>query len=51
MQNEFQCRCDVNKQTQEVIFSRKIKGNIHSPLVLSNNVLSQANSRKHLGIT
>ena len=41
---------DVNKQAQEVIFSRKIKSNIHPPFVF-NNILSQANSQKHLGIT
>ena len=42
---------DVNKQAQEVIFSRKIKSNIHPPLVFNNNFVSQANSQKHLGIT
>ena len=42
---------DVNKQAQEVIFSRKIKSNIHPPLVFNNNIMSQANSQKHLGIT
>ena len=41
---------DVNKKTQEVIFSRKIKSNIHPPLVFNNNIVSQANSQKHLGI-
>ena len=41
---------DVNKQAQEVIFSWKIKS-IHPPLVFNNNILSQANSQKHLGIT
>ena len=42
---------DVNKQAQEVVFSRKTKSNIHPPLVFSNNIVSQANSSKHLGIT
>ena len=42
---------DVNKQAQEVIFSQKIKSNIHPPLVFNNNVVSQVNSQKHLGIT
>ena len=42
---------DVNKQAQEVIFSRKIKSNIHPALVFNNNIVSQANSQKHLGIT
>ena len=42
---------DVNKQGQEIIFSWKIKSNIHTRLVFSNNIVSQANSQKHLGIT
>ena len=42
---------DVNKQAQEIIFSWKIKSNIHPPLVFSNNIVSQANSQNHLGIT
>ena len=42
---------DVNKQAQEVIFSRKMKSNIHLALVLNNNILSQVNFQKHLGIT
>ena len=42
---------DVNKQAQEVIYSRKAKSNIHPPHVFINNILSQANSQKHLGIT
>ena len=42
---------DVNKQAQEVTSSRKIKSNIHPPLVFNNNIVSQANSQKHLGIT
>ena len=41
----------VKKKTQEVIFSRKIKSNIHPPLAFNNNIVSQANSQKHLGIT
>ena len=42
---------DVHKQAQEVIFSRKIKSNIHPSLVFNNNFVSKANSQKHLGIT
>ena len=42
---------NVNKQAQGVIFSRKIKSNIHSLLVFNNDIVSQANSQKHLGIT
>ena len=41
---------DLNKQTQEVTFIRKIKVNIHPLLVFNNNVVSQVNSHKHLGI-
>ena len=41
---------DLNKQTEEVTFIRKIKINIHPLLVFSNNVVSQVNSHKHLGI-
>ena len=42
---------DVNKQAQEVLFSRKMKRNIHPPLVFNNNIVSQANSQKYLGVT
>ena len=42
---------DVNKQAREVIFSRKIKSNIHPSLDFNNNVVSQVNSQKHLVIT
>ena len=41
---------DLNKQTQEVTFIRKIKINIHPLLVFNNNIVSQVNSHKHLGI-
>ena len=41
---------DLNKQTQEVTFIRKIKINIHPLLVFNSNVVSQVNSHKHLGI-
>ena len=42
---------DVNKQAQEVIFSRKTKSNIHPPLVFNNNIVSEVNSQIYLGIT
>ena len=42
---------DVNKQAREVIFSRKIKSNIHPSFDFNNNVVSQVNSQKHLVIT
>ena len=49
MENEFQSA--VNKEAQEVLFSRKIKSNIHPPLVFNDNIVSQANSQKHLVVT
>ena len=42
---------DTSKQAQEVIFSGKIKKPTHSPLVFNNAIISQTNSRKHLGDT
>ena len=42
---------DVNKQAQEFVFSLKIKSNNHPSLVFNNNIVSEANSEKHLGIT
>ena len=42
---------DVNEQAQEATFSRRIKNNIHPPFVFNNNIVSQVNSQKHLGIT
>ena len=42
---------DVNKQAQEVILTRRIKSYIHPPLVFNNDIVSRANSQKHLGIT
>ena len=41
---------DLNKQAQEVIFSRKPKKVCHPPLRFNNNV-SQASSQKHFGLT
>ena len=40
---------DLNKQAQEVIFSRKLKKVCHPPLRFNNNV-SQASLQKHLGL-
>ena len=42
---------DYNKQAKEEIFSRKLKKVCHSPLHFNNNNVSQASSRKHLGLT
>ena len=39
-----------NRQTQETIFSRKLKKVYHPPLRFRNNV-SVASSQKHLGLT
>ena len=41
---------DLNKQAQEVIFSRKLKKVSH-PLWRFNINISQASSQKHLGLT
>ena len=49
----FQWKTSFNpnpsKQTQVVIFNRKLKRPTHPPLVLNNNV-SQTFSQKHLGV-
>ena len=43
---------DLNKQAQEVIFSRKLKKVSHPPLPFNNNNVSKALSqKKHLGLT
>ena len=42
---------DLNKQVQEVIFSRKLKKFCHPSLRFNNNNVSQASSQKHLGLT
>ena len=42
---------DLNKQVQEVIFSRKLKKVCHPLLCFNNNNVSQASSHKHLGLT
>ena len=42
---------DLNKQAQEVIFSRKLKKVCHLPLHFNNNNVSHASSEKHLRLT
>ena len=42
---------DPSKQTQEVIFSRKIKKRPNPSLVFNNNNVLQTSSQKHLGVT
>ena len=41
---------DCNKESQEVIFNRKLKKVAHPNLLFSNNNVSQVNSQKHLGV-
>ena len=41
---------DLNRQAQEVIFSRKLKKVCHPHLCFNNNNVSQASSQKHLGL-
>ena len=41
---------NATKQAQEVIFSREIKNPTHPPLVFNNAIVSQTNSKKHLGL-
>ena len=40
---------DPNKQSQELIFSRKLKKVCHPPLRFNNNNVSEAPSQKNLG--
>ena len=39
----------LNKQAQEVIFSKKLEKVCQPPLRFNNNCVSQASSQKHLG--
>ena len=39
-----------SKQTQEMIFSRKLKEATHPPLLFNNNNVSQVNFQTHLGV-
>ena len=42
---------DLNKQAQEVIFSRKIKKLLHPTLLFNNIPLSNSLFQKHIGLT
>ena len=44
------CNPDLSKQSQEVIFSRKIKKMSHPSLVFNNNKVLQISSQKDLGV-
>ena len=39
----------INKAKE--LFSRKIKSDIPPSIIFSDNIVSQANSQKHLGLT
>ena len=41
---------DTTKQAQEVIFRRKVKKTVHSPLLFNNTSVTRTSSQKHLGI-
>ena len=41
---------DKSKQVQEVIFSRKTKTVIHSPVIFNNMLVVRSSCQKHLGI-
>ena len=42
---------DLSKQTQEVLFSRKIRKLFHPTLLVNNIPLSNSLFQKHLGLT
>ena len=42
---------DPNKQTQEAIFSRKLKEVCHPTLRFNNDNVSRSSSQKYLGLT
>ena len=42
---------DLNKQAQEVIFSRKSKSIHHPPLIFNRSKVFQSKTRKHLDLT
>ena len=41
---------DSSKQTQEIIFSRKLEEVAHPPLLFNNKNVSQVNFQTHLGV-
>ena len=42
---------DPSKQVQEVFLTRKIKKMANTPIFFNGNLLQQASSQKHLGLT
>ena len=49
-QGKMSFNLDSRKQTQGVIFSRKVDKDSHLPLTFNNNIVYQVLSQKHLGI-
>ena len=49
-QSKLSFNPDPSKQTQQVIFSRKLKRPINPPLVFNNNNVSQTFTKKPLGV-
>ena len=47
---EMRFNPDLNKQAQEVIFSRKISKIDHTPLYFNQNLVKLPSTRKHLGM-
>ena len=41
---------DPNKQSQEVLFSRKIQKSFQPSLIFHNNIVTQSLTQKHLGM-
>ena len=41
---------DRSKPAQEIIFGRKLKTATHTLFLFNNNIVSQVNSQKHLGV-
>ena len=41
---------EPSKQAQEVIFTRKIKKFVHTPIFSNNKPVQQVSSQKHLGL-
>ena len=41
---------DPSKQAQEIVFSRKVNKDYHTPLAFNNNNVPETDSQKHLGI-
>ena len=49
-QRQMRFNPDLNKQAQEVIFSRKINKIDHPPLYFNQNLVKSSSTHKHLGM-